>query len=81
MPKFFDVIFDKFLDTYIKEKKAIENDRDAMIELYLYYSHFMDYEISRNKREKDKYTKLKTLGLKFIKSNGKIILNKLKNKV
>jgi hypothetical protein len=70
-------ILDKFLDAYKSEKKVIRNDRDAMIDLYLYFSFFMDDLIAKNKREKNKYMKLKKSGLDYIKINSKKIIKQL----
>jgi len=81
MPPTLKVIFDQFLQKYLQTNKRINNDRDAMIDLYLYFSTFMDTEIKskRNKYDIDKYTKLKNLGLQFIKHNPKNILKYLKS--
>lgn len=78
MPTFLLPIFDKFKDAYEIEKKVMKNDRDAMIDLYLYFSAFMDDLISKNKRQKNKYTKLKKLGQEYIKSNTKEIVKFIK---
>lgn len=78
MPTFLLPIFDKFKDAYEIEKKVMKNDRDAMIDLYLYFSAFMDDLISKNKRQKIKYTKLKKLGQEYIKSNTKEIVKFIK---
>jgi len=80
MPSQLKIIFDQFLQTYLQKNKIIKNDRDAMIDLYLYFSAFMDTQIrlKRNKYDKDKYTKLKKLGLQFIKQESKQVLNYLK---
>lgn len=78
MPTFLLPIFDKFKDAYEIEKKVMKNDRDTMIDLYLYFSAFMDDLISKNKRQKNKYTKLKKLGQEYIKSNTKEIVKFIK---
>lgn len=75
-------IFDKFLKTYSNHKTAFKNDRDAIIDLYLYFSMFMDKEIKqkRNKYDKTTYINLKKLGLRYIKQNPKDVLSYLKSK-
>jgi len=80
MPPTLRVIFDQFLQKYLQTNKRIVNDRDAMIDLYLYFSAFMDTKIKlkRNKYDIDKYTKLKKLGIQYIKQEPKTILNYLK---
>lgn len=78
MPTILSTILDQFLDVYRQEKKAFKNDRDAMIDLYLYFSAFMDELIETNKKQKNKYTKLKQTGLLYIKSNPKQILKNIK---
>lgn len=78
MPTFLLPIFDKFKDAYEIEKKVMKNDRDTMIDLYLYFSAFMDDLISKNKRQKIKYAKLKKLGQEYIKSNTKEIVKFIK---
>lgn len=78
MPTFLLPIFDKFKDVYEIEKKVMKTDRDTMINLYLYFSAFMDDLISKNKRQKIKYTKLKKLGQEYIKSNTKEIVKFIK---
>lgn len=78
MPTFLLPIFDKFKDAYEIEKKVMKNDRDTMIDLYLYFSAFMDDLISKNKKQKIKYAKLKKLGQEYIKSNTKEIVKFIK---
>lgn len=78
MPTILSTILDQFLDVYKIEKKAFKNDRDAMLDLYLYFSAFMDNMIKLNKKQKHKYTKLKQAGLSYIKSNAKQILKNIK---
>jgi hypothetical protein len=82
MPTALEIVFDEFLKTYLNHKIAFKNDRDTIIDLYLYFSMFMDNEIKlkRNKYDKNKYIKLKQIGLRYIKQNPKRILSYLKTK-
>lgn len=82
MPTVLSHIFDQFTDVYTMEKKVVKYDRDAIIDLYLYFSMFMDKEIKqkRNKYDKTTYTNLKKVGLRYIKQNPKKVLSYLKSK-
>jgi hypothetical protein len=82
MPVALTVIFDQFIKTYLSYNTSFKDDRDAIIDLYLYFSMFMDREIDlkRNKYDKNKYIKMKELGLRYIKQNPKTILSYLKTK-
>ncbi|WJZ48017.1 hypothetical protein [Synechococcus phage DSL-LC03] len=82
MPTALKIIFDEFTKTYLIYNKMFKNDRDAMIDLYLYFSMFMDKEIKekRNKYDKTTYINLKKLGLRYIKQNPKDVLSYLKSK-
>ena len=79
MPKILKFIVNNFLESCIKEKKTFKNNRDTINALYLYFSHFMDQEISkkRNKYDKNKYERMKIEGLRYIESNYKLILTKI----
>lgn len=83
MPLFFKTIFDKFLEDSSYDRKQLRNDRDVILDLYLYYSQFMDNQIKLkpNKRELDKLNKMKILGLSYIKFNGKKILKYIRSSV
>jgi hypothetical protein len=78
MPTFLSPIFDQFKDAYKIEKKVMRNDRDAALDLYLYFSAFMDDLILKNKNQKTQYTKLKKLGQQYIKSNTKEVVKFIK---
>lgn len=82
MPTILSHIFDQFTDVYTIEKKVVKYDRDTMIDLYLYFSMFMDDQIKqkRNKYDKDMYCNLKVAGLRYIKQNPKDVLSYLKSK-
>lgn len=56
----------------------MKNDRDAALDLYLYFSAFMDDLILKNKNQKTQYTKLKKLGQQYIKSNTKEVVKFIK---
>lgn len=79
MPPFLQIVLDKFVDSYYQEKKNIRYDRDAILNLCLYFSCVMDNEIKtkRNPNEIKKYKNLKMYGLDYIKYNKKTITNYL----
>ena len=78
MPTFLLPVFDQFKAAYKIEKKVMRNDRDTMINLYLYFSAFMDDLIKKNKSQKVQYINLKRLGQEYIKSNTKEVVNYFK---
>jgi hypothetical protein len=80
MPSTLKIIFDQFLELYSEKINKLKSDRDTMLDLYLYFSAFMDNEIKtkKNKYDRTKYSKLKKFGLTYIKDNSKQLLRKVK---
>lgn len=80
MPSSLKIIFNQFLELYSEKLKKLGSDRDTMLDLYLYFSAFMDIEIKtkKNKYDKTKYSKFKAFGLTYIKNNSKQLLRKVK---
>jgi membrane-bound lytic murein transglycosylase MltF len=76
MPPVLRVIFDKFLETCRENKVVFYYKRDGVVEMYKYFSSFMDSQISRqhNARLKNKYLCLKKLGLRYLVKNKSYLI-------
>jgi hypothetical protein len=68
-------LFKRFFNSYITRGIAIQNTRSVANEFSTFYSGLLDKEIlsKKTKAAQDKYLKIKTEGLQFIKTNDRAI--------
>jgi hypothetical protein len=68
-------LFKRFFNSYISKGIAMPNTRSVTDEFKTFYSNLLDKEIlsKKTKAAQDKYLKIKTEGLQFIKTNDRAI--------
>jgi len=68
-------LFKRFFNSYISKGIAMPNTRSVANEFSTFYSNLLDKEIlsKKTKNAQDKYLKIKTEGLQFIKTNDRAI--------
>lgn len=68
-------LFKRFFNSYISKGVAMPNTRTVANEFSTFYSNLLDKEIlsKKTKAAQDKYLKIKTEGLQFIKTNDRAI--------
>lgn len=71
----FNAIFKQFFNTYIRSGSAIPSTNKVVTDFAKYYVRLIDKEIEKKKTEKakEKWTKLKDDGMKFIAANQRSI--------
>ena len=71
----FNAIFKQFFNTYIRGGSAIPSTNKVVSDFAKYYASLIDKEIDKKKTEKakEKWTKLKDDGMKFIAANQRSI--------
>ncbi len=68
-------IFKKFFNSYVREGKTLKSASVVVRDFSRYYASVLDKEVSskKSKSGKDKYIRIKTLGLRFIEKNQRSI--------
>jgi hypothetical protein len=68
-------IFKKFFNSYVREGKKLNSATAVVNDFSRYYASVLDKEVSSKKSKlgKDKYIRIKTLGLRFIEKNQRSI--------
>lgn len=68
-------IFKQFFNSYVREGKKLNNANAVVRDFSRFYASILDKEIAskKSKSGKDKYLRIKTLGLKFIEQNQRSI--------
>ena len=72
---FYFKVFKKFFNSYVREGKKLNSATAVVNDFSKYYATVLDKEVSSKKSKlgKDKYIRIKTLGLRFIEKNQRSI--------